>query len=483
MSMILPNVNLISLLPEFILLAGATVLLFIRGAGRGRGIFPVAVASVVASLAALAFFWDQGVRGFDGLITRDNGALLFQMMILIAALISFVLADDYLPEHRNAGEYFSLLLFALIGTGIMTSTGDLLVIFLGIEILSLSLYVLVGFLKDVRAGMEGAIKYFLLGSFSSALFLLGLALWYGATGATKLAAFAVPAAAPALLQAGAALMIAGLGFKIAAAPFHMWAPDVYEGAPVCVASFISVAPKIAAFAVFLRFASEIAGPGREAFAAAVIFMSVAGMVIGNFTALRQTGIVRMLAYSGIAQAGYILIGLLAVPEGGASAIAFYLIVYIFMNLGAFASVSHLSRRQGRTLQIDDLAGLAARHPRHAFALAVFMVSLAGIPPTGGFFAKFYIFKVGIDAGYLSVVLIAIITTIVSFFYYLRVVMVMYMEEAGEEAWEGTLPRPAGATLIGVMIAAIVVLTFLLGILPEEFLRSAATALPAVIAGI
>jgi NADH-quinone oxidoreductase subunit N len=473
MNMILHDVNLTSLLPEFILLAGATVLLFIRGGGRGKGIVPAAVLSVIAALAAVFYLWDWGLVGFGGLIVKDNSTLLFQAMILTSALISFVLSRDFLPDHKNNGEYYSLLLFSLIGMGIMTSTGDLLVIFLGIEILSLSLYVLVGFMKIVRVGMEGAIKYFLLGSFASALFLLGLALFYGATGTTNLAAFASPSAAPALLLASAALMLVALGFKIAAAPFHMWAPDAYEGAPVCVAAFMSVAPKIAVFAVFLRFGTGISGPGQHLIWTVIIFMSVASMVIGNFTALRQSSVVRMLAYSGIAQAGYILIGLLAIPEGGASAIAFYLMVYIFMNMGAFASLAYLSRRHDKTLHIDDLAGLGSRHPWHAFALAVFMISLAGIPPTGGFFAKFYLFKVGIEAGYLSVVLIAIVATIVSFFYYLRIVMVMYMTAEGE----GLLPMRKGITMISVMIAAIVIITFLAGIMPDQFLRSAATVFP------
>jgi len=479
MNMIPQDVNLYCLLPEIILLAGATALLFIRGGGRGKGIVPVAVLSVIAALAAVFYLWDQRAGGFGGLIVKDNGALLFQAMILTTALIGFVLARDFLPDHKNNGEYYSLLLFSLIGMGIMTSTGDLLVIFLGIEILSLSLYVLVGFMKIVREGMEGAVKYFLLGSFSSALFLLGLALYYGATGTTNLAAFAAPSAAPALILAAVALMLVALGFKIAAAPFHMWAPDAYEGAPVCVAAFMSVAPKIAVFAVFLRFGTGISGPGQHLIWTAVIFMSVASMVIGNFIALRQSSVVRMLAYSGIAQAGYILIGLLAIPEGGASAIAFYLMVYIFMNMGAFASLAYLSRRQDKALHIDDLAGLASRHPWHAFALAVFMISLAGIPPTGGFFAKFYLFKVGIEAGYLGVVLIAIVATIVSFFYYLRVVMVMYMTAEGE----GLLPMRTGVTMIGVMIGAIVIMTFLAGIMPDQFLRSAAAVFPAIITGI
>jgi NADH-quinone oxidoreductase subunit N len=474
MNMIPQDINLYCLLPEIILFAGATALLFMRGGGRGKGIVPLAVLTVLAAMAAVFHLWDQGAGGFGGLIVKDKGALLFLGLILTSALVSFVLARDFLPAHKNTGEYYSLILLSLTGMGIMVSAVDLLLIFVGIEILSLSLYVMIGFMKVIREGMEGAIKYFLLGSFASALFLLGLALTYGASGTTNLAAFAAPASASALLLAGAALMLVGLGFKIAAAPFHMWAPDVYEGAPVCVAAFISVAPKIAVFAVFLRFGMEITGPGQNLIWASVIFMSLASMVIGNFTALRQSGIVRMLAYSGIAQAGYMLIGLLAIPEGGASAIAFYLMVYIFMNMGAFASLAYLSRQQEKAMRIDDLTGLASNHPWHAFALAVFMISLAGIPPTGGFFAKFYLFKVGIEAGYLSVVLIAIVATIVSFFYYLRIVMIMYMTAEGERL----LPIPAGVTMIGAVIAATVIMIFLAGVMPDRFLRSAVTVFSA-----
>jgi NADH-quinone oxidoreductase subunit N len=236
-----------------------------------------------------------------------------------------------------------------------------------------------------------------------------------------------------------------------------------------------VAPKIAVFAFLLRFGAEISGAGQNLFWTAVLFMSLASMVIGNFAALRQSGIVRMLAYSGIAQVGYMLIGLLAIPGGGASAVTFYLTVYIFMNMGAFASLAYLSRQREQTLRIDDLRGLASRRPWHAFALAVFMVSLAGIPPTGGFFAKFYLFKVGIEAGYLSIVLIALIATIVSFFYYLRVVVVMYMTVEGE----GLLPARTGVSLIGVVIAAIVIMTLLAGIMPDLFLRGVTTVFPAI----
>lgn len=462
--MIPQDINLDCLLPELILLAGATALLFMRGDGRGKGVMPVAALFTLAALAAVVYLWNQGAGGFGGLIVKDNSALLFSGMILTTALIGFVLSRDFLPDRKDAGEYYSLLLFSLIGMGIMTSTQDLLVVFLVMEILSLSLYVLVGFMKVIRRGMEAAVKYFLLGSFSSAIFLLGFALYYGASGATSLTTVAAPASAPTL--AAFALIMVGLGFKIAAAPFHMWSPDAYEGAPVCVAAFISVAPKIAVFAFFLRFAEGLTGAGQDLVWTLVIFMSLASMGIGNFAALRQSGVARMLAYSGIAHVGYMLIGMLAFHGGGASAIAFYLVVYIFMNMGAFASLTYLSQRRQEPLRIDDLRGLASRSPWHAFALAVFMISLAGIPPTGGFFAKFYLLKVGIEAGYLGVVLIAIVATIVSFFYYLRVVMVMYMTVEGE----GRPPLPAGVSLIGATITAIVVLTILAGILPDHLLR-------------
>ena len=478
MNMIPQDINLFCILPEIILLVGATVLLFICNVGRGKGILPVAVSTAVASLAAVCYLWGQDIVGFGGLISKSRDALLFQAMILTTALISFVMARDFLPDHKYTGEYYSLLIFSLIGMGIMISSPDLLVIFLGLEILSLCLYVLTGFMKIVPTGIEGAVKYFLLGSFASALFLLGLALFYGASGTTDLAAFAASISAPSLMLAAVALMFVGIGFKIAAAPFHMWAPDVYEGAPVCVAAFISVAPKIAAFAVFLRFETVMSVLSPDLIWAVIFFMSVASMVIGNFTALRQTSIVRMLAYSGIAQAGYMLIGLLALPEGGAGAIAFYLAVYVLMNLGAFACIVHLSRRQEQVLRIDDLSGLATKHPWHAFALAVFMVSLAGIPPTGGFLAKFYLFKVGIEAGYLGIVLIAIVATIASFIYYLRVVVVMYMTAEQRER-----PLHTGVTAIGIMIGAMVIMTFLAGILPDPFFQNATTVFPALLSRI
>jgi len=313
--------------------------------------------------------------------------------------------------------------------------------------------------------MEAAVKYFLLGSFASALFLLGLALYYGATGTAGLGALSQTPARPSLAFAGLALVTAGVGFKIAAVPFHMWAPDAYEGAPVPVAAYISVAPKVAAFAVLLRLGLSLPGPDPGFWTQAVLAMSAASMIVGNLAALRQSGFVRMLAYSGVAQAGYMLIGLAALPARGGEALVFYLLVYLFMNLGAFAAAAALERREGGRLQIEDLSGLASRRPLFAFALAVFMVSLAGLPPTGGFFAKFTLFKAGIDAGQLPVVLVAVVMTVVSLFYYLRVVAVLYMRDGAERPEI----RPA-APLLACFIGAAAVLTLLAGVLPGEFIR-------------
>lgn len=473
MAFSIPDVNLVSLLPEILLLAAAAgILLFPGEAGRRRAAACAAVA-VAASLASTPLrFMGSGIRGFNGLIVKDDATLIFLALMDLAALAAIVLSRDGNAGEQGDGEVYGLALFALVGMHVMAASRDLLVLFLGLETLALPLYVLVGSDRAARDGMEAAVKYFLLGSFASALFLLGLALYYGATGTTGFSALSHPLAQPALAFAGLALVTAGVGFKIAAVPFHMWAPDAYEGAPVPVAAYISVAPKVAAFAVLLRLGLSLPGPDPGFWTKAVLAMSAAGMIVGNLAALRQGGFVRMLAYSGIAHAGTMLIGLAALPAQGGAALTFYLLVYLFMNLGAFAAAVALERREGGRLQIDDLSGLASRRPLFAFALAVFMVSLAGLPPTGGFFAKFYLFKAGIEAGQLPVVLVAVAMTVVSLFYYLRVVAVLYMRDDA-----GCLEiRPDGPLLAGFIGAAALV-TLLTGVLPGEFLREILAAFP------
>lgn len=458
------ELNLACLLPEILLLAGATGTIFFSGAARRSTTALCAVAAITVSLVTTAILSGRvGVTGFGGLLFKGEVVLLYLVLVDLAAMAAVILSAGRDDEAGSGGEYFGLLLFALLGMHVMAAGRDLLVVFIGLEILALPLYVLVGFRRNAREGMEAAVKYFLLGSFSSAVFLLGLALYYGATGTTAMDALArtLPFHVPAYV--GVTLVVAGIGFKLAAVPFHMWAPDAYEGAPVAVAAYISVAPKAAAFSVLLSLCMALTGPGPAIIAQAVLVMAVASMVIGNLAALKQEGFVRMLAYSGIAQAGYMLIGLPSLQAEGGAALSFYLFVYLFMNLGAFAVVVAAGREKGGLLRIDDLAGLAARRPFLAFALSVFMVSLAGLPPTGGFFAKFYIFKAGIEAGYLSVVLVAIVMSVVSLFYYLRVVMVMYMAPVPGEA-----PHPPTAMpVLEGFLAVMVLLVFVTGVLPGD----------------
>ena len=470
---IIPEINIISVLPEIILLAMGTAFLFIRKLSSKLP-WLLSFLSIITTLCLsiiLPAFWNMKITGFGGAIVWDNLSLVFYCLILAAVFLAIVFSRDYLKSEESSGEYYCLMLLASAGMMLMVTARDLLIVFLGMEILSVSLYILVGFSRKLPEGMEASVKYFLIGSFSSAVFLMGLAFVYGASGQTKFDSFYPAVIAlvnmPPVFYVGIILIIAGLGFKIAAAPFHMWAPDTYEGAPAIVAALLSVAPKVAAFAVIYHLGLLMYLFTTDIFIAVIIIMSVASMVIGNFAALKQSNLIRMLAYSGIAQIGYILISLLALSQGGGSAMLFYLFVYTFMNMGAFGIAVLITKENGRKISIDDLAGLASRRPLLAFAMSVFMISLAGIPPTGGFFAKFYVFKLGLEAGYLWVVIVAIIATIVSLYYYFRVIVLMYMREKEE----GQLRTPEkGFSLLPAVLVACAFLLLLFGIISEYLLN-------------
>ncbi len=473
-----PNVNIISFLPEILLLLSGTALLFFRNrAVQGKVIPGIAAAAIILQGLMIPTLWGNNIAGFNSLIVRDNFSILFQMMVGATALLAIAFSHCYLKQRKvSEVEYYALILYAVVGMNVMIAGRDLLVIFLGMETLSLSLYVLVGFFRDINESMEATVKYFLLGAFSSALFLLGIAFFFGALGATGIdtvmTAIEQSGFNIMLLMMAVALLCAGLGFKIASVPFHMWAPDTYEGAPVSIASILSVAPKIAAFAVLLRIVLAVSPATPQVTSYTIITMAVASMIIGNITALRQTGLIRMLAYSGIAQVGFMLIGLLSPEQGGSSALTFYLCMYILMNMGAFGVAIVLSVREGKRLQIEDLSGIASQRPFLALIMSIFMISLAGIPPTAGFFAKFYIFKTALEAGYLWIVVVAVIMTVVSLYYYFRVIMVMYMGEVSER-----LPSaPAGITVAGVMLGILAFATILFGILPGGFIGMISQAL-------
>jgi len=458
---LLMEINIVSVLPQIILLAAGSLFLF---AGKlplkiNRFLPSAALFIMAALLFFILLYHDSGLRGFSGILAWDNTAIIFYALIIAAALLAGIFSCERMRAEKRRGEYFFFLYLATAGMIFMVSAHDLIIVFFSMEILAVALYVLVGFFRTGQKEMEATVKYFLLGSFSSAFFLMGLALIYGAAGSTHLDDL-YPVTMKSfdmlpLFYMGVIFVVAGLGFKIAAAPFHMWVPDVYEGAHSAVAAFLSCAPKIAAFAVIYRLGLLMELYAPETMAAIIIFMSVASMITGNLAALKQNTLIRMLAYSGIAQIGYVLIGVLTQAQGGAQAVTFYLFVYIFMNMGAFGIAVLLSHEKGRDVAIGDLAGLAKRRPFLAFAMTVFMISLAGIPPTGGFFAKLYIFKQGIETGYLWVVIIALVATVFSLFYYFRVVMTMYMQEEEGELHE----KPRFAFLPMVLVfCAFVLLT-------------------------
>jgi NADH-quinone oxidoreductase subunit N len=347
----------------------------------------------------------------------------------------------------------------------MAAANELIMIFIGLEISSIASYILAGYLREDLRATEAALKYFLLGSFATAFLLYGVAWIYGMTGSTHLAEIraaltvAAPAPSELLVAVAAAMMFAGLAFKVSAWPFQVWTPDVYQGAPAPVAAFLSAGPKAAAFAVFLRVFLTAFEPAATRWAAFVWWSALVSMTLGNLAALVQSNIKRLLAYSSIAHAGYVLVALTAHSEAGASAVMFYLAAYALMNIGAFAMVAHFSRKGERYVEVDDFAGLAVTHPAAASLFAIFLLSLIGVPPTAGFFAKFYVFKAALDADLVGLTVLGLLNSAVGAYYYLRILVVMYMREPGEAAAAApSLPPSMKATLwicaVGTMLLGV-----------------------------
>jgi len=390
---------------------------------------------------------------------------------ILVVLASYRFLDR---EGAETGEYHALILFSVVGQCVMVAANELIMIFIGLEISSIASYVLAGFLRDDKRANEASLKYFLLGSFATAFFLYGIAWIYGLTGSTNLAAIRGALASrdlapsPVLVGFSAALMFVGLGFKVSGAPFQIWAPDVYQGAPTPVSAFMSAGPKAAAFAVFLRIfmgAFEPIGAGWEPL---VWLSALLSMTIGNFAALTQSNIKRLLAYSSIAHAGYVLVALAARSETGTAAAMFYLAAYALMNIGAFAVVAHLSGKGERFLSVDDFAGLAARQPFTAALLTIFLLSLIGVPLTGGFFGKFYIFKAALQSSLVWLTVLGLLTSAVAAYYYLRILVVMYMHEPSEAV---TLAEPLGAGMRAALVLPALG-TFFLGVAPSAVLNFA-----------
>ncbi|MBN2198496.1 MAG: NADH-quinone oxidoreductase subunit N [Candidatus Aminicenantes bacterium] len=437
-----------ALLPLAILAAGALILLvfeaFLKSRNKAYQGY-AALAFVVSSGAVLIVAWDRDWAFFRGSLRLDNFGILLGLILTAAAAFVVLLGLRYVPlAGSNIGEFYPLLLFALSGAVIMLTTTNLLVVFLGLEVLSVSSYALAGLRLHDEKSSEAALKYFLLGSFASAVFVFGLALSFGASKSFDISALFKnlrPGSGTEVLGlAGLAFLLAGLAFKMAVVPFHMWTPDVYQGAPTPVAAFFSVGPKAVGFAVLLRLTAPLLGEGLrdDALHGLLTVLAVLTLIVPNLAALRQTDIKRLLAYSSIAHAGYLLLAVLA---GDPEKLVFYLIVYLFMNVGAFAAVTALCRKDEERNTIEDFAGLGFQSPWLGALFSVFLLSLAGFPPTAGFLAKFYVFSSAARAGLVPLVILAVLASLVSVYYYLKVVVVMYMRPA-PRATETDVQSPA-----------------------------------------
>ncbi len=429
----------------------------------------VGVAAVAYTLAG-----SSGVT-FGGMFISDGYSTFFKSIFLVNVILSVLISIKYIViEKVNFGEYYSLILFSTVGMMIMASAGDLIVLYLGLELMALSTYVLAGFIRHNIKSNEAALKYFLLGAFSSAFLLYGVSIIYGLTGTTDIKAISLfisekgLAGNPSLLLSVMFFTVA-FGFKIAAAPFHMWAPDVYEGAPTSVTAFMSVGPKAAGFAVLGRVFMVAFASITVDWAAILIPISILTMGVGNIVALSQTNIKRMLAYSSIAHAGYALLGIIAANNEGIASMMNYLMIYAFMNIGAFAVIIMLRSEGFKGEDITDYEGLAKTHPLASALMLIFMFSLTGIPPTAGFIGKLYIFMSAINAGYTWLVIVAVIFSAISAFFYLRIVMYMYMKEPKATVSLST------SLATGIALAVTVVAVLFIGVFPSvlvEFARAA-----------
>ncbi len=465
--------DLTAVVPEIIMACAACALLMMELFVHRKDI--IAAAGVIA--AAAVMFSLQGSMGtaFNGMVVNDGYAIFFKVTFLVSLILSTMISVRFIEIVKsNFGEYYSLLLFSTLGMMVMASAGDLIVLYLGLELMALSTYVLAGFIRWQKRSNEAALKYFLLGAFASAILLYGISLSYGYTGTTDIRgiatylAFHRGAESPMLLL-GLGMLVSAFCFKVAAVPFHMWAPDVYEGAPTSITAFMSVGPKAAGFAVMGRVLMIAFASMKVEWAAILVPLCIATMAVGNVIALSQTNIKRMLAYSSIAHAGYALVGVVAATAEGMSAVLFYMMAYAFMNIGAFALVILLGRDGVKGESIYDFQGLSKTHPVSAALMLIFMFSLTGIPPTAGFMGKFYIFMAAVNAGYTPLVLVAVVFSAISAFFYLRIVMLMYMNEPKETV--ELAPSSGLSVAIGLATAGVL----LIGILPSRLFDLAKAA--------
>ena len=484
--------NVLTLLPELILtVTGIAVMMIEPVLAPGRSRKPLGWLAILGTtVSGFASYYQLRITnttgpitGFYGTIQADAFSVFFHLLIAAVVLVTLLGSLDYFEDPvTHAGEYFALVLFGATGMMFMTSSVELLMVFIGLEISSISTYILAGFRKGQATASESSIKYFLLGSFATAFFLYGIALCFGATGSTSIGAIARGLAhtqTPLMAWLALAMIIIGLGFKVSAAPFHIWTPDVYQGAPAPVVGLMSTAPKAAAFAVLLRILYSGFPMYEHRWAALIWIIAVLSMTIGNLGALLQSDVKRMLAYSSIAHAGYLLVAFTAFGADGISAACFYTATYAAMNVGAFLVLSQISGFSEGARSIDDFTGMAVKRPVLSALFAFFLLSLIGIPFTGGFFGKFYVFSAAIHSGHIWLAVIGLANSGVACFYYLRLLAALYTRPVSDIAEATATPALArtSSPAAGLALAATALATLALGILPGRILHLALRADP------
>ena len=450
-----------------------------RDPGERMPIGGLGAVGLLGAAIATWLLWDRNAVSF-GVVSADKFGLFVTAILIVVGFLSLAISGPTIERERlPRGEYYALMLFAIAGMMLMATATDLLVIFLALEVRSLAVYELTGIRRDSQKGTEAALKYFLLGALSSAFFLYGIAFTYGLTGTTRLdrigVLLATQAMAPTPMQLLAVgLVLVGFAFKVSAVPFHMWTPDAYEGAPPAVTAFMSTGVKAAAFAAFVRVFLSAFEPLRGSWSEVLWVVAAATMVVGTVVGVAQTNVKRMLAYSSIAHGGYLLVALVAANDVGKASVLFYLLTYAVTNIGAFGVIALLDNVDQPNDEVRDYAGLWNHHPALAALMTVFLLSLGGFPPMAGFIAKWYVFSAAVKAGDNVLAIIGVLTSVVSVFFYLRIVVMMYMTPSDTPARFPAIPRMAGAALI---VSAILV--FYLGILPTRVIDWAAASIATI----